>query len=66
MRISLSPGSILTAYIAVEQDYLADGGKLLREAFDRNAEMARKMEDALSIFADCEQKTKISIEALLV
>lgn len=50
----------------VEQDYLADGGKLLREAFDRNTEMARKMEDALSIFADCEQKTKNSIKALLV
>ncbi|KAH7882446.1 hypothetical protein F5I97DRAFT_1910352 [Phlebopus sp. FC_14] len=39
-------------------NYLADGGKVLAEAIDNDAETTRKLKDALLIFGEMEQRTK--------
>lgn len=46
-------------------DYLANGGNLLREAISSDVEIQRKLTDALAIFDDCEKKTKDFLDNIL-
>ncbi|KAF9023272.1 aldolase [Hymenopellis radicata] len=49
----------------LQNDYLADGGKLLAEALTTDTEAARKLKYALDKFDECESKTKELIKKLL-
>ncbi|KIY70567.1 aldolase [Cylindrobasidium torrendii FP15055 ss-10] len=49
----------------LKNDYLADGGKLLKEALISNAETARKLGYAIDKFAECEEKTIEQIKKFL-
>ncbi|KAH9898396.1 aldolase [Cubamyces lactineus] len=46
-------------------NYLENGAAALREAFGRDAEVSRKMADALKIFGEMEEKTKELLRAAL-
>ncbi|KDQ60312.1 hypothetical protein JAAARDRAFT_174366 [Jaapia argillacea MUCL 33604] len=47
-----------TSTTYVEGDYLAHGGRLLREALAADGESSRRLADALEIFGEMEKKTK--------
>ena len=57
--------SCLCIFPVLQVDYLADSAQALRNAFAQDAEATRKMEDALKIFDEMEQKTKTLIRAQL-
>ncbi|KXN81703.1 Transaldolase [Leucoagaricus sp. SymC.cos] len=49
----------------IGKDYLTNGSQLLREAIAADAEIQRKLKDALEIFGDCERKTKEFLDTVL-
>ena len=46
-------------------DYLASGGAALKEAIAADPETSRRLADALKIFGEQEDKTKVLVRGLL-